>query len=408
MRAVEGEAVDLTDDQLETLKNILLLDSTYFNQDSKGTKLGVGLRLWDDDGRCLEISYCVSKGNINLVALDADGHLIKVSNAVPGGFRNDKSHPIRPFTARLFPNDEALQHYAVGPDEAETSEATARITKTDVKTSTLVAEGSQLENLADGFTFLEGPAAAPNGDLYFVDFRENNILRWNVKTGKLATITEDSHATNGMQFDAKHRLIGCQGAMRRIVAFAPQSAKVLEVLTETYEGKRFNNPNDLWIDPRGGIYFTDPAYSRKQEELEQDGRHVYYITPGDKQVVKVADDFNTPNGIVGTPDGKTLYITDRRLGRTYRYTIQSDGTLSDKQLFCKVGADGMTLDEQGNLYTTPQAKEIRIFNPAGQQLPSIPLPAPASNVCFAGEEGTTLFITTANALYAIQMTVTGQ
>ncbi|QDU92519.1 SMP-30/gluconolactonase/LRE family protein [Lignipirellula cremea] len=274
--------------------------------------------------------------------------------------------------------------------------------------NSLVAEGAQLETLAEGFTFLEGPAVAQGGDLYFVDLRVNKILRWDWKTRKLTTLTNDSHGANGMQMDAQGRLIVCQGDLRRIVAMDSQTAEVLEVLADKYDGKRFNNPNDLWMDPQGGVYFTDPAYSRKKEDLEQDGRHVYYIPPDGKRVAKVADDFNTPNGIVGTPDGKTLYITDRRLGRTYRYSIQPDGSLADKRLFCKVGADGMTLDEQGNLYTTPQAKEIRIYNPDGEQLDPIPLPAAASNVCFAGEDGKSLFITTANALYAIPLKVTGQ
>ena len=285
---------------------------------------------------------------------------------------------------------------------------TARDERSETAELNLVAHGAKLELLADGFKFLEGPAAAPNGDLYFVDLRANKILCWSGREREYTTLTTDSHATNGMQFDAKNRLIGCQGALRRIVAFDPQTTEVLEVLADNYEGRRFNNPNDLWIDPRGGIYFTDPAYSRKKSELEQDGRHVYYITPGEKKVVRVADDFNTPNGIVGTGDGKSLYITDRRLGRTYRYKIQPDGSLANKELFCKVGADGMTLDEQGNLYTTPQSKAIRVFDPTGKELPKISLPTPASNVCFAGNDGKTLFITSIKALYSIQMTVTGQ
>jgi len=276
------------------------------------------------------------------------------------------------------------------------------------KINPLIASDAKVEKLADGFTFLEGPAAAPNGDLYFVDMRKNKILRWDIEAAQVSTITEDSQGMNGMQFDGKGRLLGCQGSLRRIVVFKPETAEILEVLADSFEGKRFNNPNDLWIDPKGGIYFSDPDYSRKKEELEQDGNHVYYINPGDKKVIKVAGDYNKPNGIVGSPDGKTLYITDRRLGRTYRYTIQLDSSLADKQLFCKVGADGMTLDAKGNLYTTPQDKLIRVFDPAGKELDAIPIPSPASNLCFSGKDRKTLFITAGSVLYSIRMTVAGQ
>lgn len=272
----------------------------------------------------------------------------------------------------------------------------------------LVAPGAVVETVAEGFKFAEGPARAPNGDLYFVDFRANKILRWDVEVGKLSTVTDDSYGVNGMQFDGHGRLLGCQGDKRRVVAMNAASGKVLEVLADNFGGKRFNNPNDLWIDPRGGVYFTDPAYSRKQSELELDGRHVYYVRPGDKQVLQVTTEFHTPNGIVGTPDGKLLYITDRRLNRTWRYKIEENGTLTGRELFCKVGADGMTLDALGNLYTTPQANAIRVFDPAGKELPAIPLPTPASNVCFAGKDGRTLFITSIKALYSIPMSVTGQ
>ena len=140
----------------------------------------------------------------------------------------------------------------------------------------LIAESAKVQTLAEGFKFGEGPARAPNGDLYFVDFRANKIHRWSIADQKLATITDDSHGVNGMQFDAKGRLLGCQGNKRRVVAMDASSGEVLEVMADNFGGKQFNNPNDLWIDPQGGIYFTDPAYSRNKSELELDGRYVFY------------------------------------------------------------------------------------------------------------------------------------
>ena len=136
-----------------------------------------------------------------------------------------------------------------------------------------IAEGAKVETVAEGFKFAEGPARAPNGDLYFADFRANKILHWSIEDQRLFTITEDSHGVNGMQFDDEGRLLGCQGNKRRLVAMDATSGDVLEVLAENFGGKRFNNPNDLWIDPKGGIYFTDPAYRRNKSELELDGRH---------------------------------------------------------------------------------------------------------------------------------------
>ena len=163
----------------------------------------------------------------------------------------------------------------------------------------------------------------------------------------------------------------------------------------------------LWIDPTGGIYFTDPAYKNIGKN-ELDTRQAYYISPDSKEITRVTQGFHTPNGIVGTSDGKTLLITDRRLGRVWSYDVEDNGTLSKKQLHCKVGADGMTLDENGNLYTTPKGKGIRVFDPAGKELGRIPLPGIPSNVCFAGTDRKSLFITTHKALCSIQMTVKGQ
>jgi len=269
-----------------------------------------------------------------------------------------------------------------------------------------VADGAKPEEVVGGFKFLEGPARAPNGDLYFVDKNAHRILHWRIAEQKLREVTAESKAANGMQFDHRGRLIACQGQARSVVAFDPESGKVTEVLAARFEGKVFNNPNDLWIHPRGDIYFTDPAYKNTGKH-ELDTRQAYRIAT-DGAITRVTEGFNTPNGIVGTPDGKTLYVTDRRLNRTWRYAIQSDGSLAGKQLHCKVGADGMTLDELGNLYTTPNKPEIRVFKPDGSELGTIPMPKPASNLCFAGVDGKTLFITTHKTLYQLKMKVTGQ
>ena len=402
MRKVEGKAHTLNDDQLKRLLVLLKSPSSYMNGDSKGTKEGVAVRMTTKEGSRVEGSWCLEKGNINFLVFDASGKLIE--RVIKGGFRNDRNHPMRPFSREILGGEPAppLKIKSLDQLAAEKAAAEAKLIA-----NLPIAKGAKVEVLAEGFQFLEGPACAPNGDLYFVDKNANKILHWQVEKKEVREVTSDSKAANGMQFDAEGRLIACQGHTRSVVAFDPQTGQVTASLTSKYEGKVFNNPNDLWIDPKGGIYFTDPAYKNIGNN-ELDTRQAYYISPDGKSVTRVTEGFHTPNGIVGTPDGKTLFITDRRLGRVYKYDINSDGTLSNKTQHCKVGADGMTLDEKGNLYTTPQGKEIKVFDPEGKELGSIKLPGMPSNVCFAGKDRKTLFITTHNALCSIQMTVSGQ
>ena len=127
------------------------------------------------------------------------------------------------------------------------------------------------------------------------------------------------------------------------------------VVVKDYRGKLLNGPNDVWVRPDGGLYFTDPFYPRpywKRGPKEQDGEHVYYLAPDRNRLVRVASDLKQPNGVIGTPDGKTLYVADIAAGRTYAYDIRPDGTLAGKRLFCRMGSDGMTIDREGNVYLT--------------------------------------------------------
>jgi gluconolactonase len=204
-------------------------------------------------------------------------------------------------------------------------------------------------------------------------------------------------------FDNDGNLLACEGAARRITSVAPDGK--VTVLADNYEGKKLNSPNDLWIHPGGGVYFTDPRYGNA-DGLEQGGFHVYYITPDRDKLVRVIEDLVKPNGIIGTLDGKTLYVADAGGGKTYSYRIQDDGSVADRKLAAESGSDGMTLDERGNLYLT--RGEVLIFDPHGKQIATIDVPDSPSNVCFGGKDGKTLFITARTRFYSIEMTVTGQ
>lgn len=265
----------------------------------------------------------------------------------------------------------------------------------------LLAPGARVEKLADGFAFTEGPACDAKGNVYFSDIPNSRIHKWSLD-GELTTARENTGRANGLYFDCQGNLLACEGGNRRLTSISPDGK--VTVLADAYQGKKFNSPNDLWIDPRGGVYFTDPRYG-PQDGLEQDGFHVYYL-PGGKHLVRVLDDLVKPNGVVGTADGKLLYVADAGDAKTYVYRIQADGSLSDRKLAAPLGSDGMTLDERGNLYLTRGA--VHVYGPEGQKIATIDVPEGPANVCFGGDDRRTLFITARKSLYSIRMNVRGQ
>jgi gluconolactonase len=266
----------------------------------------------------------------------------------------------------------------------------------------LVAPGAKIERLATGFQFTEGPACDAQGNVFFSDIPNARIHKWSLD-GKLTTFRENSGGANGLYFDQQGNLLACEGGNRRVTSISPDGK--VTVLADSYQGKKLNSPNDLWVDPKGGVYFSDPRYGA-QEGLEQDGFHVYYLPPDHKQLVRVLSNLAKPNGVVGTADGKLLYVADPGDGKTYVYGIQPDGSLVDRKLAAPVGADGMTLDEKGNLYLA--RKVVHIFSPSGESVTTIDVPESPSNVCFGGKDRRTLFITARKSLYAVRMSVRGQ
>jgi len=267
--------------------------------------------------------------------------------------------------------------------------------------SSVIAPGAKVEKLCGGFKFTEGPAADTDGNIYFTDIPNNRIHKWSLE-GKLSTFREESRGANGLFFDQKGNLLACEGGGRQLVSIDPKGK--VTVLIDKYNGKPFNSLNDLWVDPKGGIYFTDPRYGRR-DNMQQDGEHVYYLAPDRKKIIRVIDDMVRPNGIIGTPDGKVLYVTDHGGGKTFAYTINKDGTLSNKKLFAPEGSDGMTIDNKGNVYLTTSV--VAVYNKKGEKIEEIPVPERPANVTFGGRDKKTLFITARTSLYAIRMRVKG-
>jgi gluconolactonase len=230
-------------------------------------------------------------------------------------------------------------------------------------------------------------------------------MKWSVD-GKLSTFMKPCGRSNGLCFDSAGNLWACADEKNELWRIDPDGKAT--VVVKDYRGKLLNGPNDVWTRRGGGLFFTDPYYQRlywKRGPKEMD-ECVYYLSPDDKTLMRVTDDLKQPNGIIGTPDGTTLYVADIGAGKTYRYGIEPDGSLKEKRLFCPMGSDGMTIDHQGNIYLT--GKGVFVFDSSGQRIEHIEVPEPwTANVCFGGKDRHTLFVTASKSLYALQMQVKG-
>ena len=270
----------------------------------------------------------------------------------------------------------------------------------------VVKPGAVLTQVSKQFAFTEGPAVDKAGNIFFTDQPNDKIWEYDT-AGKLSLFMDKTHRANGMYFTAAGMLVACADEAGQLLAI-DRNKKMVPLLS-SIDGHVMNGPNDLWINRRGDIYFTDPYYqrdywTRKKPDLEK--QNVYLLLKGKKNALVLDSTLQQPNGIVGTADGKWLYVADIRAGKTYKYSIGKDGELHDRQLFAPMGSDGMTLDEEGNLYLT--GKGITIFNAAGVRLGNIPVPEGwTANLCFGGRDLHTLFITASTAVYTLQMTVRG-
>jgi len=274
----------------------------------------------------------------------------------------------------------------------------------------IVAKNAELVKVQDGFSFTEGPATNRFGDVFFTDQPNNRIHKWNAITNEVTVFKEDAGRSNGLYFMLDGKLLAAADEENQLWLIGKDGSE--EVLVTAFRGKKLNGPNDIWLRPKGGIYFTDPLYARpywdgiRGMESEQDGEHVYYLSPDKSELFRVAEDLVKPNGIIGTPDGKFLYIADPGAKKTYKYEIREDGYLINKELFCESGSDGMTIDDRGNVYLTGDG--VKVFNRDGNQIAHIKVPAKwTANVTFGSLDRKTLFITASDAVYTLQMKTRG-
>ncbi len=278
--------------------------------------------------------------------------------------------------------------------------------KIDTSEAAIIEDQSKPQLISRQFSFTEGPAVDKNGNIFFTDQPNNKIWKYGLD-GKLSIFLDNAGRSNGMYFDKKGNLIACADEHDQLWSISPKGK--INVLLKDFEGHRLNGPNDLWIDNKGGIYITDPYYQRPYWDRttpDIKGQNVYYIPSNKKESFVVISDFKQPNGIVGTPDGKYLYVADIGANKTYRYLINADGTLSEKLLLIEQGSDGMTLDEHGNIYLT--GKGVTIYNIKGKKIAHIDIAAKwTANLCFGGKTKQDLFITASEAIYVLHMKVKG-
>lgn len=281
----------------------------------------------------------------------------------------------------------------------------------------LVAPKAQLQTLGEGFSFTEGPAVDKHGNVFFTDQPNDKIYKWTARTGQITTFLTGTGRSNGMMFDKNGYLIACADLHGEIWKIAPNGSHT--VLVNNYKGKLLNGPNDVWINPRnGGMYITDPIFPRgywdagdprqqswppthSEQAATGKGGHVYYLAPGSRKLVRVTtqagwDADSWPNGVVGTPDGKKLYVNkwapDINTAGTWVFDIDRDGKLSNMRKFIDMGGDGMSMDEKGNIYISNQYG-VTAFDPKGNKIFNVPTGGGATNNVFAGPNEKTLFIT---------------
>jgi len=273
----------------------------------------------------------------------------------------------------------------------------------------VVAKGEVVQLVKEGFAFTEGPVPAGDGGIYFSDLLTSDRIHRLASTGEITVLREQANSAGGLALNGAGELFAVETNAKRITKFV--GGKVT-VLSEGNPGQPLLAPNDLILDSKGGVYFTDPG-----PRPVVPGRivYVYYLASGATQPVVIDDKIARPNGITVTTDGKTLLVDDTVGETIFAYDIQADGTVKNRRPFAQLhdipsgqnsGGDGMAVDRDNRIYVA-SLTGVQIFDKTGRYLGTVPVPRQPSNVAFSGTDKKTLFITAREGLYKLHMLAQG-
>ncbi len=263
---------------------------------------------------------------------------------------------------------------------------------------------AQLETIAEGLKFTEGPVWIPRlegqpGYLLFSDIPANILYRWTPETGAKPW-REPSERSNGNTYDAKGQRLLTAEHESRVVTQTKLPSGQREVIIADVGGKKFNSPNDLVLKGNGSIWFTDPAYGLGKRESELGHESVWRWAPGEEPVQVAGESFEKPNGLAFSPDESRLYIADSGIDRILVYDVEGNKLTNEQVFATDIHADGMRVDTEGNLWSSAQ-DGVRVFAPDGTHLGTIRTELQPANLELGGPDGTDLFLTARTVVYRL-------
>lgn len=270
----------------------------------------------------------------------------------------------------------------------------------------VVAAGAKVELVQEGFVFTEGPVGTTDGGLYFSDLQTGDKTYHMDPDGKISVYRDRTNGTNGLALTRDGALLGVEGDGKRIGRIGPGG--VATTLTEGIRGMPLLAPNDLIVDSKGGVYFTDPG---PRPVVAGRKAYVYYLPAGAKEPRIIDDRITRPNGLTLTANGKTLIVDDTVGETVFAFDVQADGSVKNRRTFAHMhdveagkesGADGMAIDRQDRIYVT-SSTGLQVFDRKGQYLGTIKIPRQPANLAFGGADKKTLYITAREGLYRLKM-----